>query len=560
MGRGGVWGLLLVALAMATGLVTRWQYAHDNALDDDELQHMHFAWCITQEVVPYRDFWDNHTPALHHLLAHIIRTDAPPSGSFLTARRWMFVVGITTLVATFLLARAVFDLRTALLATAWLSCCEAFLDKTVEIRPDGVLSTAVVLGLWMLVLAMKTPRPALSFLFYFSSGFSYGLGLTFSPKALIPLAFALFAWVVVAWWGRYRLSLRRALGGACGVVVGFALPVVVWLWHEASQGAVGPALRSTLLENFSHFDRFSSWLALETAWPFAFLAFAIAGAVRVVVGLRRGPANLRPALLITIAAVGTGLVYVFVMPSPYLQSTAMFLPSFAILAGYVTAWLVDSAVGARWAGPRRRFAWVGLITCAMVAVIHPILRIQFRRAQQRLVQKGMLEHVDWVHSWTSESDVVFDGRCAAVFRKHALSHPSLVRGVLSAYWAGTLTPPIRDELRTSGCTVVLRDARSGELPPPDEAFIEAHFVQMKDIYESLLLPGRSYDAGELEGEGAMFEVITPGQYRQRRSSPRSVTLLDGSEVTGPTHLDIGVYRLESSGPPSKLTIFRPPGQ
>jgi hypothetical protein len=553
-------GWLLVAAALAAGLTTRWQYTHDSALDDDEPQHMHFAWCITQGIVPYRDFWDNHTPALHHALARIIDKDAAPSVSFVAARRWMFLIGLMTIAATFGLAWTLLGHRTAVLAAAWLACCEAFLDKTVEIRPDGMLATAIVMALWMLALALRSARSRERLALCFAAGLFFGLGLTFSPKVLIPLAMTLLAWAVIAWLDRRATPLRRTVAGMGSMAAGFALPGAAWLLYEASQGALDSALRYTLFETFSDLDRFSAWLALQTGWPFGLFAVALCGAARVFAGLRRREAAQRRVQLITIAGLGIAIVYTFVMPSPYLQSTAMFIPVLAILAGHATSGLVDWALSGRGSFFRMQFAVMGLLACVLLAAVHPILRIQQRRPQQRASLDQMLSRIDWIHSWTSENDVVFDGKCAATFRRHALSRPSLVRGVLSAYWEETLEPPIRDELRASGCTLIIQDARSSQIPPEDRVFVESHFVQAKEVDESLYLPGQSYEAAELEGDGAQFEVIVPGVYRVRRGSPESATLVDGLPFSRPAQLGLGLRRLQSSGPPSTLTIWRVPGQ
>ena len=37
----------------------------------DELEHLHATWCVAQGQLPYRDFFEHHTPLLYYLLAPI---------------------------------------------------------------------------------------------------------------------------------------------------------------------------------------------------------------------------------------------------------------------------------------------------------------------------------------------------------------------------------------------------------------------------------------------------------------------------------------------------------
>ena len=38
------------------------------AFDADELQHLHSAWLVSEGFLPYRDYFQHHTPGLHYLL------------------------------------------------------------------------------------------------------------------------------------------------------------------------------------------------------------------------------------------------------------------------------------------------------------------------------------------------------------------------------------------------------------------------------------------------------------------------------------------------------------
>ncbi len=587
-------------VCISLGLISRWQFAARHALDDDELQHLHFAWCIQQGIVPYRDFWDNHTPGLHHVLSALLDSEPPPAAAIGTMRGWMFLAGLPVLLVTFALARAIFSGNVAWMSVAWLSCCEAFIDKSVEIRPDALLSACVVGGLWGGAAAVREVREGRARLAAWAAGCSFGVGFTLSPKVLIPLGAAAVTDVLIACFRRIgarptdpgATTEQRASAVAEGdrtrvsahaawcvaaFVVGFVLPIGAWMLHEWRVGALGAALRDTLIDNVGHLDRFSALLALQTAAPWGFFAAALGGSVVVAARWRCGAGDRGTAALF-IVAVGwlVVLAYAVVMPSPYLQSTLLFVPLLAILAARLCAALVGGAVAPPEASdargepshdPRRRaIARLGLVACLLIAVIHPLWRIHAKGEAEAPRLEASLARLDWIHGWTGEDDVVFDGRCAAVFRRHALRHPSLVRGILTAYHRGVLAPTIRDQLRDAGCTVVLRDFRSSELPPDDAAFIADHFVSMNDAtgrdepaYADVWLPGRVFDAAALT-RGAPLDAIAAGVYTVRRVPPACDVTIDGRPVGAVVSLEPGRHDVAASSDATRVVIVRQPGQ
>ncbi|RJP40683.1 MAG: hypothetical protein C4547_02460 [Phycisphaerales bacterium] len=602
VGRIYPWTRVACIGVIALALAARWQFGQNHALDDDELQHLHFAWCIGQGIVPYRDFWDNHTPALHHLLATLLRPGDSPGDAIRMMRHWMFFAGLPVLAATFGLAKLLFGGRVAWMAVAWMACCEAYIDKSVEIRPDALLSACAVGGLWGWAVAIREGHCATARRALFSGGLSFGLGFVLSPKVVIALAAGGIAAVIVTFLtrtvvaaegvdtaapvatptgtardpasarnGRRPIFMSAALACAAALGAGFAVPAGVWLVHEWRLGTLSAAIRDTLLHNVGHLDRFSSLLALETAAPWGFFAAALGGSVLVVRAFIGGRKTAAAPMFVVITAWLTAAMYAIVMPSPYLQSTLLFVPAFAIFAGRLSGALLNAgsphAAGCNEvsAAPRRNVARLGVVACVAVAAVHPLWRIDAKGEAEGPRLASALAHLDWIHGWTSDDDVVFDGRCAAVFRRHALRHPSLVRGILTGYHRGEITPTIRDQLRTSGCTVYLRDFRSRQLPAEDAAFIATHYVSMKDAtgredaYEDLRLPGRAFDAAGLANGGGL-DVIAAGLYTVRRVPPDCDVLIDGHPVDAPVTLDVGLHRVTACDKASRVTIVRQPGQ
>jgi hypothetical protein len=50
-------------------LILRILYATHYRIDSDEPQHLHVVWGWAQGMIPYRDYFDNHSPLFHLLCA-----------------------------------------------------------------------------------------------------------------------------------------------------------------------------------------------------------------------------------------------------------------------------------------------------------------------------------------------------------------------------------------------------------------------------------------------------------------------------------------------------------
>ena len=61
----------LVIIAITFGL--RYWLLQSRTFDPDEFEHMHSAWLISQGFLPYIDYFEHHTPAMHFLLAQFFR-------------------------------------------------------------------------------------------------------------------------------------------------------------------------------------------------------------------------------------------------------------------------------------------------------------------------------------------------------------------------------------------------------------------------------------------------------------------------------------------------------
>lgn len=597
------------AVVLGAAALIRLRTSTFHAPNLDEFQHLHVAWCVSEGWVPYRDFWDNHPPALHWLLTTVIDPAGPPSQSFYSARRLMIPFALGTVAAVYALGALVFGRWAGAAAAIWLATSELVAVTTCEIRPDGPWACLLVLGMGLTLYAGRAKSPLRALAVAGLAGLFSGMAVAFSTKALAPLGIltVILLWRWLREGGQRRQTRRYVLSG---FAPGLLAPVLVCAAIEAARGALAAAIRFTLLDNVSYPDRFNPWPRFAELDGAGLLLAGGAGIIWTLVACRRtaenakkrrvcsavppslgpsAPGSLGPfpacvradAVCLAAVTLGAALVYFFIMPAPYPQSALLFVPMLAVFAGAATAKLVQQAAQApprsdeaRPAGrgegegqrppipdrhlKRRVSAAAALALFAWLGLIRPFGRLELRARGERLHLITHLSILDVAHEQTSPRDVIFDGNALAVFRRHALFRPVLVKGVLMQYEQGRIQPSIRDELRQAGCTVVFADTRSRSIPAADWAYVESHYLPTED-HDWMLVPGRAFSPEETAGDGTAFSAPAAGNYRVWRSEPDAVVWVDPYPVYDEVRLEAGEHRIRAEGL-TAVVLWRPMAQ
>jgi hypothetical protein len=344
--------------------------------DPDEFQHLHSAWYISKGMLPYRDYFEHHTPLLHLLLAPFfvffkVDTDANDAIAFLFfARRWMWVFTGIILVLAFWLGKIWRDERIACVGTLFLANTIFFFQKTLEIRPD-LLAVIFWLGcLIMLVRAIQSDDAEgrkIRWLFAGSGAF-LGIGILCTQKLLFALPGMT---VVVAWYlldprshGTFQVRFRNLLFQFSG----FCSPILLMLLYFLLRGALNEFIEYTLLLNLQWKERFTPYRFLRLlVWQNPFLvAFGTVGLIRTLVVLFRRDTFRRGEFILVLNTIGL-IVGLFLMPVPYRQYYLLFLPLVAILAGTLLVEAVDilTELGER----QYRWLWPSSVAVVLLAVL-----------------------------------------------------------------------------------------------------------------------------------------------------------------------------------------------
>ena len=350
-----------VAVTALVGVISlyllRLDFLRIHAFDPDEFYHLHSAFNLSKGLLPYRDYFEQHTPWFYFLMAPLIDFAAVDL-SFERAKSFIFLTRIlmwlstgAIFVMTFWLARLWRGTRVAWIAALCLSLFLTFLDKSIEIRPD-VPSVALLLAAIAFLLMGIRSRDAVSsrtsWLFT-GSGLFLGIALMFQQKIL----FVMPGWSAAMLWylfdprahdgeGAPGLRLKHALWQ----FLAFCTPVLLTLGYFALHNATAEFVEYNLLLNLRYphkvgFSAMPSVKLLLRQNPIV-VALGLAGLLRALIFMFRGDrfreGDFAPVLIASALVVG-----LFIFPTPNRQYYLMLLPLLAIFAATAIVHSLDFA-------------------------------------------------------------------------------------------------------------------------------------------------------------------------------------------------------------------------
>ncbi len=240
---------LLPCLAMVGETQTR-------GIDPDELEHLHASYMVWTGAVPYRDFFEHHTPALYYAAQPLFWVCGAELKVLWLARLVMIACGVGTLCLTLRLAACLLDPRRELgisnrgsvlraarmvpwIAVALLSWSSVFHLKTLEFRPDGPAALLLMAAALQVAALRESSRQARGILL---AGCLAGIATLFTQKSIVPAA-GMVLWMLIDSLesGRGKLLKQIFLFAAGG-----ALPWLLTIAAFATHGAANDLLYSTV--------------------------------------------------------------------------------------------------------------------------------------------------------------------------------------------------------------------------------------------------------------------------------------------------------------------------
>jgi hypothetical protein len=464
----------LLAFTLVPALSAALDVAKIAGFDADEFEHSHSAWCVAQGQLPYRDFFQHHTPLFYYQLA-AIHARLRPEQSFdaavqtlLRSRQLIWVWTCLLLTELILLGVAWRGGRrgwaTGLIAASLLSTVGMFWDKVLEIRPDGP-AVALVLGGVLCFCFSASDRPQRAAksharrwparLATLGGGGLISLALLHTQKVIFLGPGFAFYWLIFLGSRPSHLSTRDQWTHALLAVLGVVVPAIGALaWFAVEHGA-REFLWFNLGFNFAWKHRFSpvdSIVGLCRAHP-AFVFLGLSGmAAHLLASIVKRPLDLRTVLLL--ATTVSGLEGLFLIQAPYHQYHQLFLPFVALFAAdgllstllqIIRLAMVRTRCEGRGVGrastgapSHSRDTWSQplAITLACVLGLGATSMEDSYQVMAGSTNTDQLEHVRWVMENTEPSDQVFNRWPPyAAFRPHAWfywSHPFQMLDMIAA--------------------------------------------------------------------------------------------------------------------------------
>jgi len=202
------------ASAVLLGLIAiilsaRLQLTINRYVDQDEFAYLHWTYLVSRGLTPYKDFFMNFTPLFSWLARPLFLPQ--PSGNLITlARIWQFIWYFFAALLVYKITVVVSKKKLiGFWATLIFLVFPMTLDKSLEFRPDTVMTVLFLFGLYLL-LADRELAPKTIFL----SGLIFGTSLAILPKIIYGGA-ALFYLLVNKKQSHKNLSLFWLGLGSC---------------------------------------------------------------------------------------------------------------------------------------------------------------------------------------------------------------------------------------------------------------------------------------------------------------------------------------------------------
>ena len=532
-------GLLLLALR-AWVVMTAY-------IDPDESQHLHAAWLVASGRVPYRDFWENHTPLFYYLLAPLTHWLADQPAVYPVARAIMALLAIPTLVLVYRLARQL-ETRVAGLAVLLLAVQSRFAEYTTQVRPDvpGLIAWLATLS------ALVRWREDGGLKWLWVTGFALGVYGAFSPKAVYG-AVGVAVLILVACAGDQR-AFPRSIVALTSLVICASIPVLGLLgWLRMTGGP--PALAGFFADVVIGNLRYPDFIKQLPDSDEGLLIYALA-VIGVVLTVRRhGRAvllsRLHGPLLLSAGALCALLAYPRT-PAVYRYT---WLPVLVVAAVYASIALIEAIDYARARSSRlmRIAAVLALTLVTAIPVGASVLNL--RRDQHK--NQHRMDRMRTELAYACPGEPVLDGTAFAVFRPSAYHFHVLVRGLRSWIADGVISEQsILQELYHARAPVADPDHRLHALGRGVETFLATYYGAGPS---QLLLAGTIVPLSKGPTSGSRsVTLLMSGQYHLSVSDGVAIAI-DGSPVHEDlVSLEAGRHELTWQGSGGTISLLIAP--
>lgn len=327
---------VVIFLLILTALILRIPILKTRGFDPDEFQHLHGARQIYHGDIPYRDYFEHHTPFLHFVLTGLYPIFGEEIRILFAARALMLVFTAVIVYLTYALGKTLYSTDTGLFAALFLSYVIMFLEKTLEVRPDV---PAVIFWLATLIFMVKGIQrriAARSWRWFMLSGLMMGMAIMFTQKALFALGGMLVAMAWMFFDPRTGISWKRSLRLSAIFLGAMMIPIIITCGFFLINDGLWQFINCNFVMN-------SRWKV--KFWPYNYIRqllrqnpfFSVIGILGLVASTfwfhKRG--DISSGRFVPVLCTYVLIAGLFIMPVPYRQYYQLFLPLLAIFCGLI---------------------------------------------------------------------------------------------------------------------------------------------------------------------------------------------------------------------------------
>lgn len=493
------WSTAALALLLRALAYFRYRF------DSDEQQHLHVVWGWTAGLVQYRDYFDNHTPLFHLLMAPLLAALGERSDILLWMRAPMILLFAAVLACTWAAGRRIYDARTAAWACLLLALFPPFFLKSLEFRTDNLWN-----ALWMAALLILLTRPRSSG-WSLAAGFLLGCAVATSAKTF-PLLIALAVAGALLWYARRRRPDAAPEFPVLHFATGLAVVPAAMAASFIAAGIWDEMIYCTLTFN-GQLPRSPAavWLRAAT-FPLSII---------ILVRLTRRFADRDPRRLFLALLFGAyAATAAAFLP---LLSPRDFLPLMPPAAIFASAWIIAR---------RTRVVWF----TSILAIFLGALWYYADRFENRTAWHTTM--LDQALRLTRPGELIIDYKGETIYRRRPFYYAfeTITRAQIAK---GLIRDTVAEDVVRTRTYVAQADGPIW--PSAARAFLRAYFVDL----------GRLRAAGQWIHDRS-FSIAVPGPYVVLDANGEARGTLDGTPYTGARWLEPGPHRFVAAEPGQQL--------
>jgi hypothetical protein len=256
-------------IAIAFMLLLRLHLGIVRFFDPDEFAHIHWAWLIASGHAPYRDFFFYILPIFQWLLVPIFLF-APSVKLVMATRMVAFVIYVILLFVVYRITKQVTGrTNTSLLAMVLFAGFPMTIDKTIDVRPDTLMTLLYFFGVSRLLRRnpLERKEDAADADLFFAS-----IAISLSMLVMLKIVFAIPAIIFL-----YIMKLIDTKGkGILFIILGGIVPVLILVSILAHDNLIPLAYRALTVDAWvvNNGKEPFSLIATLSPWPLVYIARA----------------------------------------------------------------------------------------------------------------------------------------------------------------------------------------------------------------------------------------------------------------------------------------------